>query len=86
MTEGIGLSVSSKGSPALMDGSFMEAQAVPRPQLSCRGRVSKKMAVLGMAIGYLCLVAILASAPVWNQIVLPYQDSLAVCTDFGGSR
>jgi len=47
-----------------------------------RGWLSK----LGLAFGYLGLVAILSTAPFWHQVVAPQESYLAACTDFGGSR
>lgn len=44
------------------------------------------LSMVGMALGYLGLVAILSMAPFWHLAFTPYQSAQMVCTDFGGSR
>ncbi len=44
------------------------------------------LSMLGLAIGYLGLVAILSMAPFWHLAITPHQSPSMVCTDFGGSR
>ena len=69
------------------NGPFLRnISAGNRPQIGYRQRMSKKMTILGMAIGYLGLVVILASTPIWSQVLLPYQASHLACTEAGGSR
>jgi hypothetical protein len=53
---------------------------------SYRKRVSDRLAMIGVALGYLGLVAVLALAPMWQQTISPYQHQPLACTDFGGSR
>lgn len=50
------------------------------------GAVRGPLSMLGMALGYLGLVAILSMAPFWHLAVTPHQSQSMVCTDFGGSR
>ncbi len=57
-----------------------------RPKIGYRQRISNRMAILGMAIGYLGLVVILASTPIWSQVLLPYNSTHLACTEAGGSR
>lgn len=66
--------------------SFRDILAAKRPQISYRQRVSNKMTILGMTIGYLGLVAILASAPLWNHRLVSDQAPPLSCTEFGSSR
>lgn len=66
--------------------SILDSLSIERPQISCRKRVSNKMAILSLAVGYLGMVAVLASVPAWNQMLPPYQASSLSCTDFGGGR
>lgn len=54
--------------------------------LTGHGAVRGPLSMLGMAFGYLGLVAILSMAPFWHLAVTPHQSQLMVCTDFGGSR
>lgn len=46
----------------------------------------RRLSVVGMAVGYLGLVAILSTAPYWQQTIQPHEERPLVCTDFGGSR
>ena len=50
------------------------------------GAFPTKWRFVGMAVGYLGLVVVLASVPIWNQMLLPYETPIAACLDFGGSR
>lgn len=73
------------GSGALSDraGSrFGKRQVLPSRGASWPSGLS----TIGMVLGYLGLVAILATAPFWQQAGEPHRDQPAVCTDFGGSR
>ncbi|MGI9490082.1 MAG: hypothetical protein ACR2RF_30195 [Geminicoccaceae bacterium] len=49
-------------------------------------QIKGPLSMLGMALGYLGLVAILSMAPFWHLAITPHQNSAIVCTDFGGSR
>ncbi len=86
MTRLLELSATSKIGPAHKERSFPGAGAKSAPPVAYLRRVSNKMAILGMAVGYLGLVTILASAPIWNQVLSPYQTPFPSCTDFGGHR
>lgn len=44
------------------------------------------LSMLGMALGYAGLVALLSMAPFFHLAVAPYQSHPMACTDFGGSR
>lgn len=66
--------------------SYHNTLAIAGPQLSYKPRVSNRMALLGMALGYLGLVAILTMAPLWNQTLLGYDQHISACTESGGSR
>ncbi len=44
------------------------------------------LSMLGMALGYLGLVALLSMAPFFHLAIAPYQSQPIACTDFGGSR
>lgn len=86
MAKHFGLSNASNGGSAWKDGSFRGAKAISRPKVAYQRRVSNKMAFLGLAVGYLGLVVVLASVPMWNQMLLPDETSIAACLDVGGSR
>ena len=49
-------------------------------------QIKGPLSMLGMALGYLGLVAILSMAPFWHLAITPHQSPAMVCTDFGGSR
>ncbi|MEM7041177.1 MAG: hypothetical protein AAF543_00055 [Pseudomonadota bacterium] len=51
-----------------------------------RQRVSRPLSMVGMALGYIGLVAILSVAPFWHQGMTAHQGQPMACTDFGGSR
>ncbi|MGI9491958.1 MAG: hypothetical protein ACR2QF_06115 [Geminicoccaceae bacterium] len=75
------------GTKLSKNGQFLrKISARNRPQIVYRHRISKKMAILGMAIGYLGLVVILASTPIWSQVLLPHQSPHLACTEAGGTR
>lgn len=65
---------------------FRGIPAADPPLFSCRRRVSDRVALLGLAIGYLGMVAVLASVPAWSKISSSYPPSSLACSDFGGSR
>ncbi|MEZ5935016.1 MAG: hypothetical protein R3F54_24410 [Alphaproteobacteria bacterium] len=48
--------------------------------------VTSRLSMVGMALGYLGLVAMLSTAPYWHQAMAPHQSHVAACTDVGGSR
>lgn len=54
--------------------------------ISSLGTFKGPLSMIGMALGYLGLVAILSMAPFWHLSVAPHQSQPMVCTDFGGSR
>ncbi|MDH3658760.1 MAG: hypothetical protein OEU92_01830 [Alphaproteobacteria bacterium] len=51
-----------------------------------RAATGGPLSTLGMALGYIGLVAILTIAPFMQQATVPHQGRPMVCTDFGGSR
>lgn len=70
----------------------LEKQAGRRPTKTCilpvvgSPMIKVRWSMFGMAVGYVCLVAILIMAPFWQQAIAPYHGQPLVCTDFGGSR
>ncbi len=86
MTKKIGLPATPTVGSAMPHDSLAHVRMIPRPRLTHSRQVSKRMAILGMAVGYLGLVAVLAAVPVWSQALMPYQNPVAACPDFGGSR
>ena len=86
MVKDLGLSGALHGGSARKEVSFRGPREILQPQVTYRRRVSNKMAFVGMAVGYLGLVVVLASVPIWNQMLLPYETPIAACLDFGGSR
>ncbi len=77
-SERIGIDGDGRTHRRLCKRSVLPASGLP----SVRGPLS----MLGMALGYLGLVAILSMAPFWHLAFTPYQSPAMVCTDFGGSR
>ncbi len=86
MTRLFDLSATSEAGPARMERPFPGVRTKPVLSAAYRRRISNRTAILGMAVGYLGLVVILASAPIWNQVLSPYQAPFPACTDFGGHR
>lgn len=66
--------------------SFQDTLAIKRPQIAYRQHVSNVTTMLGMAIGYLLLVAMLTLAPVLSQALTSSETTSLACTDPGGSR
>ena len=73
-------------------GAKLEEQAGHQPSKKCilpvvgSPMIKVRWSMFGMAVGYLCLVAILTVAPIWQQAIAPHQGQPLACTDFGGSR
>jgi len=69
------------------DGKILRNALVSnRPKIAFRQRISNRLAIIGMAVGYLGLVVVLASTPIWSQVLLPYQSTYLACMEAGGSR
>ena len=61
-----------------------EILATRHPHIVCARQLSRPAMILAMALGYFCLLVLLASAPIWGDALLSDGVTALACGDAGG--